>query len=91
LVNLQPTEITLFWEESGNGYHASSYARERPRFVAGGFAVLWAAMGLAALGAPTATNTVEATVAVGVEPVGVAITPDGTHAYVANLFSTLSL
>jgi len=33
----------------------------------------------------TATNTVTATVSVGVNPVGVAITPDGTRAYVANL------
>src|SRR5262249_38715862 len=32
----------------------------------------------------TATNTVVATVPVGIEPTGVAITPDGTHAYVAN-------
>src|SRR5262249_15558876 len=35
----------------------------------------------------TATNTVVATVPVGVRPIGVAITPDGTHAYVANSFS----
>jgi len=32
----------------------------------------------------TATNTVVATVGVGVEPWGVAITPDGKHAYVTN-------
>jgi YVTN family beta-propeller protein len=35
----------------------------------------------------TATNTVVATVPVGIHPVGVAITPDGTHVYVANAFS----
>src|SRR5215813_7056169 len=35
----------------------------------------------------TATNTVVATVPVGVRPIGVAITPDGTHAYVANRIS----
>jgi YVTN family beta-propeller protein len=32
----------------------------------------------------TATNTVVATVSVGTTPFGVAITPDGTHVYVAN-------
>ena len=32
----------------------------------------------------TATNTVVATVAVGSLPTGVAVTPDGTHVYVAN-------
>jgi YVTN family beta-propeller protein len=35
----------------------------------------------------TATNTVVATIPVGVGPIGVAITPDGTGAYVTNLFS----
>ena len=34
----------------------------------------------------TATNTVTATVAVGNLPVGVAVTPDGAHVYVANGF-----
>jgi YVTN family beta-propeller protein len=34
----------------------------------------------------TASNTVVATIAVGGGPFGVAITPDGTRAYVANLF-----
>src|SRR5437667_594727 len=34
----------------------------------------------------TASNTVVATVAVGSGPLGVAITPDGNRAYVANLF-----
>jgi YVTN family beta-propeller protein len=32
----------------------------------------------------TATNTVVATIGVGIGPTGVAITPDGKHAYVAN-------
>jgi YVTN family beta-propeller protein len=32
----------------------------------------------------TATNTVVATIPVGVSPIGVAITPDGTRAYVTN-------
>jgi YVTN family beta-propeller protein len=32
----------------------------------------------------TATSTVVKTITVGTGPVGVAITPDGTHAYVAN-------
>ena len=33
----------------------------------------------------TATNTVEAaTIAAGIDPVGIAITPDGLHAYVTN-------
>ena len=32
----------------------------------------------------TASNTVVATIPVGVNPVGVAITPDGTRAYVTN-------
>ena len=35
-----------------------------------------------------ATNTVEATIAVGSEPLGVAITPDGAFAYVANISSS---
>jgi YVTN family beta-propeller protein len=35
----------------------------------------------------TASNTVVATVTVGVDPFGVAVTPDGTHAYVTNLSS----
>ena len=33
----------------------------------------------------TATNTVVATVTVGTGPVGVAVTPDGKHAYVTNV------
>ena len=37
----------------------------------------------------TATNTVVATVAVGSDPVGVAVTPDGKHAYVANVAPAL--
>jgi YVTN family beta-propeller protein len=37
----------------------------------------------------TATNTVVATVPVGNEPSGVAITPDGKHAYVTNLDEAL--
>ena len=32
----------------------------------------------------TATNTVVATVAVGSNPIGVAVTPDGKHVYVTN-------
>ena len=32
----------------------------------------------------TATNTVTATIPVGSDPSGVAVSPDGTHAYVAN-------
>ena len=32
----------------------------------------------------TATNTVVRTIPVGGNPIGVAVTPDGTHAYVAN-------
>src|ERR1700731_958570 len=32
----------------------------------------------------TATNTVGATVAVGINPIGVAVTPDGKQAYVVN-------
>ena len=35
----------------------------------------------------TASNTVVATVTVGTSPRGIAITPDGKHAYVANLIS----
>ena len=35
----------------------------------------------------TATNTVVATVPVGTNPIGVAITPDGKHAYVTNFTS----
>jgi YVTN family beta-propeller protein len=35
----------------------------------------------------TASNTVVATVPVGKSPLGVAITPDGNHVYVANNFS----
>jgi YVTN family beta-propeller protein len=37
-----------------------------------------------------ATNTVAATVPVGVSPVGVAITPNGASAYVANFGSRLA-
>ena len=36
----------------------------------------------------TATNTVVATIPVGIDPFGVAVTPDGKHAYVANGSST---
>jgi YVTN family beta-propeller protein len=32
----------------------------------------------------TATNTVVATIPVGIDPTGVAVTPDGTHVYVVN-------
>jgi len=42
----------------------------------------------------TATNTVVATIPVGVVPLGVAITPDGTRAYVTNAqtdFNTVSV
>src|SRR5437016_1101498 len=39
----------------------------------------------------TATNTVVATIPVGHLPVGVAITPDGAHAYVTNVGSTVSV
>ena len=39
----------------------------------------------------TATNTVVATIPVGVIPFGVAITPDGTRAYVANVSSNYRL
>ena len=40
----------------------------------------------------TATNTVVATVAVGSGPSGVAVTPDGKHAYVTNAgFNTVSV
>ena len=35
----------------------------------------------------TATNTVVATIPVGINPTGVAVTPDGTRAYVTNAFS----
>jgi YVTN family beta-propeller protein len=35
----------------------------------------------------TVTNTVAARVTVGVEPKGVAVTPDGQHAYVTNFGS----
>jgi YVTN family beta-propeller protein len=35
----------------------------------------------------TASNIVVATVAAGIEPFGVAITPDGTQAYVTNVVS----
>ena len=35
----------------------------------------------------TATNKMVATVAVGTFPFAVAVTPDGTHAYVTNEFS----
>jgi YVTN family beta-propeller protein len=38
-----------------------------------------------------ATNTVVATIPVGVEPAGVAITPDGTRAYVTNFVGTVSV
>ena len=36
----------------------------------------------------TATNTVTATVPVGDGPIGVAVTPDGAHAYVTNAART---
>jgi YVTN family beta-propeller protein len=39
----------------------------------------------------TATNTVIATIPVGLFPVGVAITPDGTRAYVTNQDHTISV
>src|SRR5262249_49797404 len=39
----------------------------------------------------TTTNTVVATVPVGTFPIAVAITPDGTHAYVANFDGTVSV
>ena len=39
----------------------------------------------------TATNTVVATVPVGVNPSGIAITPDGTRAYVATELGTVSV
>src|SRR4029077_8815160 len=39
----------------------------------------------------TATNSVVATIPVGIDPVGVAITPDGTRAYVTNLFNSVSV
>jgi YVTN family beta-propeller protein len=35
----------------------------------------------------TATNTVTATIAVGLHPIGVAVTPDGSKVYVANDYS----
>jgi YVTN family beta-propeller protein len=35
-----------------------------------------------------ATNTVTATISVGIAPTGVAVTPDGSKAYVANTNST---
>ena len=38
-----------------------------------------------------ASNTVVATVQVGVDPIGVAVTPDGTHAYVANAGNNISV
>ena len=39
----------------------------------------------------TVTNTVVATIPVGSHPFGVAITPDGTRAYVANFGGTVSV
>jgi YVTN family beta-propeller protein len=39
----------------------------------------------------TATNTVVATILVGIFPSGGAITPDGTRAYVANIVNSISV
>ena len=39
----------------------------------------------------TATKTVVATVGVGMGPIGIAVTPDGTHVYVANASSNVSV
>jgi len=42
-------------------------------------------------GLDTATNTVVATVPVGVQPLWVATTPDGAHVYVTNASGTVSV
>ncbi len=39
----------------------------------------------------TATNTVTATIPVGPEPYGVAVTPDGSKVYVANFSNSVSV
>ena len=39
----------------------------------------------------TATNTVIATIPVGAEPLGVAVTPDGSKVYVANSHNSVSV